>query len=278
MTVAVAVVRRAGSLTIGDADLRAVMSVVEHRPHPRSMIRVRAVGSNLPGLYDGIVNELARRNVDVCVDPEAGRLFGASRTLASNAAAETWYVTEQGSLLPGLLSRSGAHLLVTTSPLTPPEDAELTKLQESVGRALDRAGLPERRAFLDSSLAGFHLNGVSGIDPAQVVRLGQLNAKVERRTAAAVRSSWFPPEPGPSRSAAAAKSPGASRRARAFQPRSGGAAALVTPSCDGGSTTSSRLPLALTRPQGSSHVVIVKGNREDGTQLGCGERFALGGA
>ena len=127
------------------------------------------------------MNELARRNVDVRVDREAGRIFGARRTLASNARAETWYVTEQGSLVPGLLARPGAQLLVTTSPLTHAEDAELAKLQEAIGRALDRAGLPERRAFLDSSLAGFHLSGLSGIDPARVIRLGQLNAKVERR-------------------------------------------------------------------------------------------------
>ncbi len=180
-TMTVAVVRRSGSLTIRDTDLRAVMRVVDHRPHPHGTVRVRAVGSNLPGLYDGVVNELARRNVDVRVDPGAGRIFGGRRTLASNAAAETWYVTEQGSLLPGLLARRGAQLLVTTSPLTHAEDTELATLQEAIGRALDRAGIPERRAFLDSSLAGYHLSGLSGIDPVQIFRLGQLNAKVERR-------------------------------------------------------------------------------------------------
>lgn len=181
VTMTVAVVRRSNSLTIRDADLRAVMSVADHRAHPHGPVRVRAVGSNLPGLYDGIVNELARRNVDVRVDPEAGRIFGSHRILASNVPAETWYVTEQGSLVPGLLARRGAQLLVTTSPLTHAKDAELARLQRAIGRALDLAGLPERRMFLDSSLAGFHLSGVAGIDPAQVVRLGQLNATVERR-------------------------------------------------------------------------------------------------
>jgi hypothetical protein len=173
----VAVVRRPSALlSAHDPDLRALVRGLERQPLPARPIRVRM--ADLPDTFFGVVNELERRGVDVQVDPRLGRVFGEERAIARASPATTWYVTERGSRVPGLLSRPGARLVASTSPLAPGEDRELASLQQRVGRALDAVGQSQLRVHLDSNLTEQALGGVEGLRHADLRRLDELNTIV----------------------------------------------------------------------------------------------------
>ncbi len=178
----VAVVRRPSALlATREGDLRAMMKVVDASGVPHGILRVRPVGTSLPSLFDGVVNELDRRGVDVRVDPERGRVFGSARTIARSVQVPIWYVTEAGSQVPVLLARyPGARVIADTSPLDAAEENELARIQADVGRKLDAAGQTGRRQYLDSSFVGFRITGIPGITPLEILRLAQLNGRLER--------------------------------------------------------------------------------------------------
>jgi hypothetical protein len=178
----VAVVRRPSALlATREGDLQAMMRTVDTTVHPHGTLRVRPVGVSLPSLFDGVVNELDRRGVDVRVDPERGRVFGSARTIARSARVPTWYVTEAGSEVPQLRARyPGARVLVASTPLSAAEERELARIQTGLGHTLDTTGRSDLRQYLDSSFVGFHVNGIPGITPIEVLRLAQLNGRLER--------------------------------------------------------------------------------------------------
>lgn len=96
------------------------------------------------------------------------------------AAAETWYVTEEGSRIPALLAHKGARLLIATTPLPAIQERDLAAIQVRVGRALDTAGHSDRRAFLDSRFVGLRLSGIPGIALSDTSGLARLNSRIER--------------------------------------------------------------------------------------------------
>ncbi|MEP6623990.1 MAG: hypothetical protein ABJC79_06090, partial [Acidimicrobiia bacterium] len=176
----VAVVRGPSQfLAYREPDLQSVVSRIDRWPRPRGPVRVRAVGSSLPSLSDGVVNELDRRGVDVRVDPELGRIFGADRTIARSADVETWFVTEDGSRIPELLALPGARLLAARTPLSPGRERELADLQARIGKRL-AATAPGRTLDLDSTLFVSLLTGTSGIPARDLHRLRALDAAAQR--------------------------------------------------------------------------------------------------
>jgi hypothetical protein len=178
----VAVVRRPSAfLAARERDLHQIMHVVDRQPPLHGIVRVRMAGSGA-SLFNGIINELDRRGVDVRVDPRRGRVYGERRTLARARPAVTWYVTQEGSLIPALLSNKGARLVASTSPLAPSADRELTTLQQRVAAQVVRTGGRWRDGSLDSSLVAVTLAGLPGISHRDLQRLGKLNAIVESRT------------------------------------------------------------------------------------------------
>ena len=140
------------------------------------------IGSGLPSLFDGVVNELDRRGVDVRVDPSRGRIFGADRVIGPAARVETWYVSESGAYVPQLLQRRGARVLVATSVLRLADERELAALQAKVRRALgpERPGHP---VDLDSLLVISLLRGQPGVSETDRRRLAELDARAQRAVA-----------------------------------------------------------------------------------------------
>jgi hypothetical protein len=147
---------------------------------PAQRVLVRPIGTTLRSLFDGVINELDRRDVDVRVDPELGRIFGTERESHPGAVDQVWYVTEQGSRVPALLAQPGARLVASTSPLTPAEDAELTRLQARLRAQLRKAGRADLVDELDQDLLPFIVSNVPGVDHAAAARAGALNARVAR--------------------------------------------------------------------------------------------------
>lgn len=179
----IAVVRRPSEfLAYRERQLRAVIGIVDRHPLPRGPVRVVPIGPGLPSLFDGVVNELDRRGVDVRVEPARGRIFGTDRVIAPSARVETWYVTESGAFVPELLQWRGARVLVATSVLRPAEERELAALQAKVRRALgpERPGHP---VDLDSLLVISLLRGKPGVPEPDRRRMAELDARAHRALA-----------------------------------------------------------------------------------------------
>ena len=110
----------------------------------------------------------------------SGRIFDRSRVLSKRRSAVTWYVTELGSQRSQFLAERNARLIAATTPLTVAEDRLLSTIQSKVGRQLDGAGASDLRGYLDSSLTGFRLGRLPGIDRQDLRILDRLNAEVDR--------------------------------------------------------------------------------------------------
>ena len=87
-----------------------------------------------------------------------------------------------------LLARiSRADLLILDdfglSPLSAAEEQELARIQADVSRKLGAAGRADLRVYLDSSFVGFHVIDIPGVTPLEILRLAQLNGRLERRGA-----------------------------------------------------------------------------------------------
>jgi hypothetical protein len=144
------------------------------------VVLVDHVGSDLPSLFDGVVNELAREGVDVRVQPELGRVFGEQRTATPQEADVVWKVTDEAPFVPRLLAQPDARIVADTSPLTPAELTEAVELRAQLGDQLRRAGRRDLRRLLDSSLVSFAVADVPGVDMAAAKRLAALNVEVDR--------------------------------------------------------------------------------------------------
>ena len=70
----------------------------------------------------------------------------------------------------------------------------MTEAQRRLADAVLRAGRPELLRSLDSTLVGFSLDGVPGVDGRQADRVAQLNAVVRREGPCRCGVVAFPPE------------------------------------------------------------------------------------
>jgi hypothetical protein len=166
-----------GPLEARSVALRRVLPLIRSTPTSNRVL-VRPSGPSLRSLFDGVINELDRTGVDVRVDPELGRIFGGRRRGSPADVDETWYVTEAGSTVPTLLAQPGAHVIASTSPLTPAENLELDRIQAILRTQLIRAGRPGAVAFLDQPLLALLVQGTPGVDPALTARASVLNERV----------------------------------------------------------------------------------------------------
>lgn len=147
-------------------------------PTPTTPTIIRFAGSPLKGLQSAVIDELDRRGAPVRVDTGGGYQWGYSRALPVASAGEIWYTTEDGQYSSLLTNLPGARVLTATTPLTPAEEAEMTELDRTVTAQLIAAGRPDLMPALSSDLVAFVTSGVSGVDPATVNRMAELNQKV----------------------------------------------------------------------------------------------------
>jgi hypothetical protein len=146
----------------------------------RGAILVRSIGPTWLGVDQGLINELARRGVDVRVDPRYGYHFGEQRVATQRDAGQVWYVVDDGSALARVAKYPGARVIARWHPLDPSDEAELTRLQSKVGAALSAAGETHLVDIIDSPLFAYVLgaNLPAGVSQAEVDRLTDLNEKV----------------------------------------------------------------------------------------------------
>jgi hypothetical protein len=168
-----------GPLEARSRAIAEMLPVVRATP-PGRRVLVRPSGPTLRSLFDAVIDELDREDVDVRVDPELGRIFGGRRRGTPGAVDEVWYVTEVGSTVPTLLAQPGARLVASTSPLGRAENRELDRLQATLRAQLVRAGHPGAVAFLDQPLFALFVRDIPGVDRALAARVSVLNERVDR--------------------------------------------------------------------------------------------------
>ncbi len=142
-------------------------------------VLVRATDTPFIGVQRALVNELDRDGVDVRVDDGLGFMFGYGRTASPEDTDTVWYVSEGGQYTSLLSDAPGARELWSTTPLTPAEEQELREKQRELAATLQDAGRNDLIGALQSSLIGFNLAGIPGVDPATASRVAELNAEVE---------------------------------------------------------------------------------------------------
>jgi hypothetical protein len=157
-----------------DKTLVQVMSQLRQRGLPkREVVLVRSYGTGVASLLDGVVDALSRTGVDVRVDPDRARLFGSQRVGSAASADEVWYVTEQGSLIPALLHIPSAHVIASTHPISPIEEAELAGVQHALLQQ-------DPRLPVDSELIAFLATGMPHAEQQEVLLDARLDAEVNR--------------------------------------------------------------------------------------------------
>jgi hypothetical protein len=169
-----------GALTHDEPAMHLVALQIDRAGLPHGTVLVRSTGEDLRSLYDGVIDQLDRRGVDVRVDSPFGRVFGDRRTSTPAHAASLWYVTEHGSYRAALLRLPGAHLVASTTPLSAAREAELSRLQAQLWDQLRRAGRTDLLGFVDNPFVVFKVTGVPGVDPLIATRIGRLDDAVQR--------------------------------------------------------------------------------------------------
>ena len=162
-------------------ELEQALPLIRHTAHenPRPVVLVRAVGTSLRSLFDGVINELDRGGTSVRVDADLGRIFGRNRVGTVRGADQVWYVTEQGSLTTALRTLPGARVVFSSSRLTPAENAELDRLQTRLGEQLIREGRRALARRVDEPLIAFLTAGIPGVDSELARRTAELNDRAE---------------------------------------------------------------------------------------------------
>jgi len=168
-------------LEVRDSALANLMGQLEREglPGPGQLL-VRAYGTTLPHLFDGVVNALDRHGVDVRVDRALARVFGSQRVGTVARTNEVWYVAEEGWVKALLLRIPGARVIASTTPLSPSDDEELSRLQAKLREQLVAARRPDLGHDVESPLIALFTQHVSGVDQETARRVAQLSALAVR--------------------------------------------------------------------------------------------------
>ena len=143
------------------------------RPAPprtpaRRSVLVRAPDVPLLGLERTVVNELDRSGATVRVDTDLGFQFGYSRTATPSAGRPGLVRGREGAVPERLRGVAGSAVLWATSALPAAQERELRVLQRRLYDELNAAHRMDKFEVVDSSLVGFGLEGIPGVDSAVV--------------------------------------------------------------------------------------------------------------
>jgi hypothetical protein len=157
-------------------------------------VLVRFAGSNSGGLWGGLIDELDRRSAPVRVDESLDYQYGEQRTASPDDVAAVWYVVDDGHLLSVLGGLPDARIVAAVTPLDDEEEADMTGAQARLADAVLQVGRPELLQTLDSTLVGFSLDGVAGVDGRDADRVAELNEIVRREGPCRCGVVAFPPD------------------------------------------------------------------------------------
>jgi hypothetical protein len=149
---------------------------------PTGAVLIRPAGDPLGGVEGGLFDELSRRGAPVKVDTDRAFQFGRDRGATPSEVSSIWYVAEESDQVSLLSRLPGAQVIAQHRPLSDQDLARLTELQRELADRLHAAGRDDLVKRLSSRFVAFALDGVPGIDHAQLDELGDLNQRIEDAT------------------------------------------------------------------------------------------------
>jgi hypothetical protein len=164
---------------------------------PAGAVLIRPAGDPLGGVEGGIFDELARRGADVRVDADRSFQFGQDRGATPSQVSAIWYVVEESDQVSLVSALPGAHVVAQHRPLPDQDLARLTDIQRELAAQLHAQGRDDLVGRLSTPLVGFALDGVPGVDRAEVDELSALNERIEAATCECAVISVPPSEDGP---------------------------------------------------------------------------------
>lgn len=139
---------------------------------------VRQWGTTTGGLAAGLIDQLSREGRPVFVDRSLGYELGYGRTAGPGQVHSILYVIESSAIFTVGSRFAGAKVIAQTHPLPPRQEAELTRLQLDLTRALNAHHASNLVEDLGSTYVEPELAFVPGLNRAEIHRLAQLNAAV----------------------------------------------------------------------------------------------------
>jgi hypothetical protein len=173
----VATAPRSSRVEVATAD---VLGQLKRQGVPSKGVILRVWGSNRPGLWGALINELDRQKAPVRVDKDLDYEFGVQRTASPRDVEAIWYVIDEGLGMSLLSGYPGADVIANASPLASNEEQELERLQRRLAVELGRAGRSDLLVALDSNLLALVVARTPGVDRSAVKRLMELNGRVAR--------------------------------------------------------------------------------------------------
>jgi hypothetical protein len=191
------VVRAPQALDGNETVVAALVRQLNELGQPRQPVLIRPAGG-FGGLGDGILDELDREGKAVKVDASTLNAYGYHRVAKPAEVSALWYVVEDSTQFSLLSAQPGATVVVRTAPLSPANDAELSRLQRTLAAQLDESGHSDLMSALNTSLVTVILRGIAGVDQAAVARVAQLDRLVASSGTCRCAILSFPPDEPPS--------------------------------------------------------------------------------
>jgi hypothetical protein len=166
---------------------------------PAGGVILRLQEGSFTQLQRGIYDELARHSDEVFVDENVDYQYRDGRAAAPSSVERVWWVAESGAALAELMSKPGARLVASWSPLSPKVERrarELTARLRDQFHEIDRADLDQQ---LDTIFLTLVTKGVDGVDHAAAHELTAINAEVAKRGGSRSAVVAFTPADAPAR-------------------------------------------------------------------------------
>jgi hypothetical protein len=169
-----------GDVSPVEPTARAMLAQLAREHEPHGSVLVRAPDVPLLGFERTVVNELDRSGATVRVDKGLGFQFGYTRTATPSQVDQVWYVVEKGQYFSVLAAQPGARVLWATSGLPAAQERELRRLQRRLYDELRIVRRLDKFGVLDSTLVGFAIDGITGVESAVADRVAFLNGASSR--------------------------------------------------------------------------------------------------
>lgn len=195
-SMAFAILRDGGRTPALERMSRSLVDDVADRVPPGGTI-LRLDPVTLIGAQKGIFDELARRGKPVFVDERLGYLYGEQHGAVLGDVDSVWWVAESGYATTVLERLPGAEVIARYSPLSPPDEDRLARLQRELIERFEANGTPQYIPIVDSALLSFAIPDLAAEDRALVDEVAELNRRASRGNVLRTSIVAFPPDSAP---------------------------------------------------------------------------------
>jgi hypothetical protein len=172
------------------------VSAAEAKLVPRAAGRrvlLRLAGVATRGVFAGLLDVLDAHGVDVHTPTSLAFVVGRDRATGRRGADVIWVVVEDSQLVSELVGNRDAKVLMRSTPLSPSEDRELTRVHRRLSAELRAAGRGDLVRAVGTPLVDLALADAP-VDRDAVARARTLNRRVDESPTGRVAVLEFAPD------------------------------------------------------------------------------------